>query len=120
MALTLNQLEKLLEQNQLISLFNVLLINTKLSSLFNFEEPEDVILPMEKNEGLKICLGFTPTRMIKPGRILPEPENNPVSPNIRTINIVTKILVQDQYTNLSEHTTNMSDLGLLNTNIGNM
>ncbi|PKY57828.1 hypothetical protein RhiirA4_479198 [Rhizophagus irregularis] len=39
---------------------------------------------------------FTPTRMIKPGRLA----------------------LQDQYPTLSEHTTNMSDLGLLNTNIG--
>ncbi|RGB42573.1 hypothetical protein C1646_750752 [Rhizophagus diaphanus] len=61
-------------------------------------------------------------KMIKPGRlahlILPEPENNPVPPNIRTINIVAKVLVQDQKPTLSEHTTNMSDLGLLNTIIG--
>ncbi|EXX54811.1 hypothetical protein RirG_231090 [Rhizophagus irregularis DAOM 197198w] len=45
-------------------------------------------------EDLKIRLGFTPTRMIRPGRrarlLPPESENNPIPPHIIVVNIVIK------------------------------
>src|SRR3954451_18445564 len=124
MALTLNQL-KLLKADQLVRLFKVLLINNKLSCLFNFKEPEDVTLSMMENEGLEVCVGFTPVKKLslrKEARlILPEVKDNPIPPNVRTANIVVKILDSDRFSKLSELTTNMlnslNNLNLLDTTI---
>ena len=126
MALTQNQLERLLKADQLVSLFKVLLINDKLSCLFNFKEPEDVTLSMVENETLEICVGFTPVKKISPGKearlILPEVEDKPIPPNVRAVNIVVKILDPGRFPKLSELTTNMlnslNNLNLLDTTIG--
>jgi hypothetical protein len=77
-------------------LFKVLLINNNLSCLFNFKEPEDATLSVAENVELDICLGYTPVKMFHPGRkarlFFPEVEDNPIPPNVRTANIVVKVL----------------------------
>jgi len=81
---------------------------------------------MEKNVVMEICLRYTPVKMFHPGRlarlIFPEMEDNPIPSNVRTANIVVKVLDRNQYPKLTELTTNMlnrlNDLNLLNTIIG--
>src|SRR5436190_1008491 len=71
---------------------------------------------------LEVCMGFTPTILRSPKRkarlLLPEPENNKLPPNIRTVNILIKKLDQTDFPSQSTYLkimlNNLKRLNLLN------